>query len=139
MREKDDLDLLLDSALATYADPGPESGLEDRVLATLSAARSSGERRRLFGSPRRRWLPWAIAVPVVTCLLALWLSIGRTVHAPTTQLAVQRERSTKPSLGAQESSRPSAVAMRPSGAKVPSRTSALRPRTRGPARGRRPS
>ena len=32
MPEKDDLDRLLDSALSTYADPGPESGLEERVL-----------------------------------------------------------------------------------------------------------
>ena len=46
MREKDDLDLLIDSALATYADPGPDSGLEDRVLVTLAAVRTETPRER---------------------------------------------------------------------------------------------
>ena len=44
MREKDDLDLLIDSALATYADPGPDSGLEDRLLVGLSAVRTETHR-----------------------------------------------------------------------------------------------
>jgi hypothetical protein len=111
MREKDDLDLLLDSALATYADPGPESGLEDRVLAGLQAARASEERRRWFEMPRSWWLPGTIAVPVAVCLLVLWLSIGRTVHGPSTQqqLARQPDRSQKPSLTMKRTAQPSAV------------------------------
>jgi hypothetical protein len=84
MREKDDLDLLLDSALTTYADPGPDSGLEQRVLSAMAAAQTAGERRRL-GRPRRWWPAWAIAVPVAACLLVLWLSIPRSVHAPSIQ------------------------------------------------------
>ena len=43
MPEKDDLDLLLDSALATYADPGPESASRrSRTQCTQSGTRSRG-------------------------------------------------------------------------------------------------
>ena len=82
MPDQDELDLLLDSALSTYADPGPDSGLEHRVLAAIDVARHSGERPRVFAKTRR-WLPWAIAVPVAAGLLLLWLSIPKSVHAPT--------------------------------------------------------
>ena len=78
MREKDDLDLLIDSALATYADPGPDSGLEDRVLVTLAAVRTNTSRVRTHW--RRRWLPWAVAIPIAAGLLFLWLSPAR--HKP---------------------------------------------------------
>jgi hypothetical protein len=80
MREKDDLDLLIDSALATYADPGPDSGLEDRVLVTLAAVRTDTvrERRRW----RMRWLPWAVAIPIAAGLLFLWLSPRRDKPLP---------------------------------------------------------
>jgi hypothetical protein len=77
-----DLDRLLDSALATYADPGRDSGLEGRVLAALATARteSSGPI-----APRRwRWLPWMIAIPVAASLILLWIFAStRVVHAPT--------------------------------------------------------
>jgi hypothetical protein len=86
MPEKDKLDLLLDSALSTYADPAARPGLEERVLAALDEARRSRARAGVF-TPRRRWLPWAIAVPVVVCLL-VWLLIGKNAHAPSTQPAV---------------------------------------------------
>lgn len=82
MPEKDELDLLLDSALATYADPGPDAGLEHRVLAAMEAARHPAERPRVF-TKTRRWLPWAVAVPIAAGLLLLWLSIPKPVHAPT--------------------------------------------------------
>jgi hypothetical protein len=80
MREKDDLDLLIDSALATYADPGPGSKLEDRVLVTLAAVRTDTvrERRRW----RTRWLPWAVAIPIAAGLLFLWLSPRRDKPLP---------------------------------------------------------
>jgi hypothetical protein len=81
MREKDDLDLLLDSALATYADPGPDSGLENRVLAALSAVQS--EPRTVITLRSRRWLPWAIAVPIAASLLLLWLLIAHHRQLPT--------------------------------------------------------
>jgi hypothetical protein len=72
MREKDDLDLLIDSALSTYADPGRDSGLEDRVLVTLAPVRTATPSVR--GGWRRRWLPWAVALPIAAGLLILWLS-----------------------------------------------------------------
>lgn len=81
MPEKDALDLLLDSALATYADPGDNAGLEQRVLAAVAASRAE---QAAAVKPRRRWLPWAIAIPVAAGLLILWLS-EKTVHAPSTQ------------------------------------------------------
>jgi hypothetical protein len=83
MREKDDLDLLIDSALATYADPGPDSGLEDRVLVTLAAVRTKTlrERRRW----RTRWLPWAVAIPIAAGLLFLWLSPRRDKPLPASE------------------------------------------------------
>ncbi len=115
MPEKDELDLLLDSALATYADPGPDSGLEQRVLAGLEAARKSGERSGGFAG-RRRWLPWIIAVPAAAGLLILWLSNARIVRVPATQppSALQANRSQPSSPGS--SSTPQQE--RPSGAKA---------------------
>jgi hypothetical protein len=83
MPEKDELDLLLDSALATYADPGPDSGLEQRVLAGLEAARKSGESPRAFAGTRR-WLPWAIALPLAASLL-LWIAMEQFRHSPLVQ------------------------------------------------------
>ena len=80
MREKDDLDLLIDSALATYADPGPDSGLEDRVLVTLAAVRS--ETPQVLGRWRRRWLPWSVALPIAAGLLLLWLPPRRDKPLP---------------------------------------------------------
>ncbi len=120
MPEKDDLDRLLDSALATYADPGPESGLEERVLKTLQAERTAGERRRWFEAPRSRWLPWAVTVPIAVCLVVLWISIGRTVRAPSTQqqIAALPDRSQKPSLTVQKTTQPTAVKGGPAGAKA---------------------
>jgi hypothetical protein len=85
MPDKDDLDLLLDSALATYADPdpdsGPESGLAQRVLLSLTAVRAAAEGRRHATKPRR-WLAWAVAVPLAASLL-LWIGIGRFSHPPS--------------------------------------------------------
>lgn len=82
MPEKDQLDRLLDAGLATYADPGPNSGLEQRMLAALAATYAE---HVTPAKPRPRWLPWAIAIPVAAGLLILWISIGKTVHAPSTQ------------------------------------------------------
>lgn len=80
MLEKDDLDLLLDSALRTYADPGPDAGLDQRVLARLSAETAS--------APRRRWLPWAwlpwgVALPAAACLLLFVFSGPKTTNSPS--------------------------------------------------------
>lgn len=87
MREKDDLDVLLNSALASYADAGADSGLEKRVLAALEDTRSSPQHNPFFAT-RKRWLPWAIALPVAACLL-LWIAIVNFKQTPSmkTQLA----------------------------------------------------
>ena len=98
MREKDELDLLLDSALSTYADPGRDSGLEERVLAALSAARESKQRDRFIAPPRRRWLPWVIALPAAACLLLLWLATSRIKHVPSTETQQARQVNQAPAL-----------------------------------------
>jgi hypothetical protein len=111
MRDKDNLDLLLDSALATYADPGSGSGLEERVIAALAARAETPTRIALR---RWRWLPWAIAIPVAVCVILLWiLASTRVVREPST-LPQQASRSVEPqspSVQGQEIRE-----MRPSGA-----------------------
>ena len=80
MREKDELDTLLDAALVTYADPGPDSGLEQRVLACVS-----GENFAVSTpTPRRRWLPWGIALAAASCLLLfVVISAQKRIHPPS--------------------------------------------------------
>jgi hypothetical protein len=69
------LDLLLRSALATYAEPASDSDLVNRILVRVSA--ESGP------APARRWLPWAIALPVAAGLLALAFLFGSgQMHMP---------------------------------------------------------
>jgi hypothetical protein len=58
-------DHLLQSALNTYADPGQDSGLAQRVLAHVAAECAPKQ--------TRRWLPWAFALPVAACLIVLML------------------------------------------------------------------
>lgn len=73
MPENDPLDRLIDSALATYADPSPGLALVQRALARVAA--EGGHART------HRWLPWAIALPVATGLLILiMLSGSKPVH-----------------------------------------------------------
>jgi hypothetical protein len=123
MRDKDDLDLLLDSALATYADPGTEGGLERRVLAALSAARDSDGRKGSAEKPRGRWLPWAVALPVAACLILVWvLASTRVVHAPTQpQQARPSEEATSesPRVPLDRPAPAIPLKMHPSGAKAP--------------------
>ena len=78
MCDDDNLDQLLDAALSTYADPGPDSGLQERVLAHLAVARATTAeppisvtllRPGKSSANRRRWLPWAVALPAAACLL----------------------------------------------------------------------
>jgi hypothetical protein len=67
MRENNDLELLLDAALKTYADSAASPDLEERILARIQT--------RMAAEPaiatRRRWLPWVIALPVAAGLLLL--------------------------------------------------------------------
>jgi hypothetical protein len=74
MREKDDLDLLLDSALSSYADAQADSGLEKRILARVTDARASLTNAP---TPRRRWLAWAFALPMAACLVLLVFTVNK--------------------------------------------------------------
>jgi hypothetical protein len=68
-------DLLLRSALATYAEPTSDSDLVDRILVRVAAESAP--------APVRRWLPWDIALPVAVGLLALAFLFGsRQMHMP---------------------------------------------------------
>ena len=80
MRENDELDRLIDSALSTYGDPGPDSGLDQRVLVRISSARAS---TRVAHAPRRRWVLWAIGLPAAACLLLFFLAGPKTAPPPT--------------------------------------------------------
>lgn len=79
MRENDDLDLLLDSALKTYAESEASPSLEQRILARIAAEPSV--------APRPRWHPWAIAVPLAACLLLVVLFMSQK-HRALNQIAV---------------------------------------------------
>ena len=75
MPERDELDLQIKQALTSYADPGRESGLEERILARITAEGAP--------APQRRWLPWAIALPVAAGLLVLLLLSAHRKAEPT--------------------------------------------------------
>jgi hypothetical protein len=77
MRDRDDLDQLIDSALASYAEP--RSGLERRTLARISEEKSR--------SSRRRWL-LAFALPLTASLLFLGYLIPRTTPPKRDQVAM---------------------------------------------------
>lgn len=87
MRENDDLDLLLDSALKTYAESEARPSLEKRILARIAAEPSV--------APRTRWLPWAIALAACLLLFVLFMShqhrepnqTALTPSAPSSPLA----------------------------------------------------
>jgi hypothetical protein len=69
MPEDRELDQLIDSALSTYAEP--RTGLEASVLANLAADTSKPE------PTRRRWLPWAIALPIAACIVLMLMLYPR--------------------------------------------------------------
>lgn len=97
-----EFDLLLRSALNTYADPGSDLDLAQQILARV-AAESAGRQTR-------RWLPWAIAVPVAAGLLILiMLSGSKPMHRVadgTSQARVLQSPSTNVSGG-----RPSSISL----------------------------
>lgn len=71
---RDQLDRLLDSALASYADPGLDSGLERRMLNRIASEAAS--------APRRRWLPWGMALPIAAGLLLFLVLFYRGANHP---------------------------------------------------------
>lgn len=66
----DDLDRLLDAALAKYAQVEPRAGLESRVLATLHA-----ERLRV---PQRAWWRWSVAGAVTAVVIVVVILVWRS-------------------------------------------------------------
>jgi hypothetical protein len=84
MRNKDELDKMIDAALATYGDPGADD-LEVRVL--------RGVRLRLVSEskPRRlRWLACSAALAAAACVLALVFFISRPAMKPVNNAHTQQ-------------------------------------------------
>jgi hypothetical protein len=73
MNDRDELDLLLDSALATYIDAEAKPGLAQRIL----AATSQCEPRR----PAFRWL--AVAVPALAAVLVVAMLWRQHADSPS--------------------------------------------------------
>lgn len=86
MRDNDELDSLLDKALATYGDPGVGPDLAERVLAFV---RPKHGRRR-----PDKWLPWAVGVPALALLLLAVLFLAR--HSEPRASESSMVESTKP-------------------------------------------
>jgi hypothetical protein len=77
MPDREDLDLQLDAALATYADPEAPPHLAEQILAAIAPARPAAQTRPV--APRRRWTTWAIAIPAFAALLlAVFLPLRRS-------------------------------------------------------------
>lgn len=98
MHEKDDLDLLLDAAVRTYADDSTPSGLEARVVARIAGAGGSARQARWS---RRRWFRWALAVPAAACILifltALWWRAAKAPKSDATGDSIPTYRTDQPS------------------------------------------
>jgi len=85
----DQLDELLDSALATYAEP--RTGLEQRILARVEQARFSR------GTPWRRWLGWGLAATLAASLLLYFeVSGGWHRRMNAEQTAPRQEQAASP-------------------------------------------
>jgi hypothetical protein len=75
-KKQDELDTILDAALAKYAAADPRTGLEDRVLAHLRAERTR--------TPAPAWRRWSVAaaLAVVVVAVALALRPGKVTTHP---------------------------------------------------------
>src|SRR5579864_2075919 len=93
--EQDQLDRMLDAALAKYAVAEPRAGLEERVLANLRA-----EQARDADHAWARWSAIAVVAAVVVVMLALTLRSVRPSHPvvashPSTPMPAPKERGTE--------------------------------------------
>lgn len=83
MSDRDNIDRLLDSALATYAEPS--SGLEERVLNALGVEQLAAPAKpKHTAFPLRRWVPWTVGLAAAGSLL-LVLSVHYYESRPGTQ------------------------------------------------------
>jgi hypothetical protein len=105
MREEEDLDLLINSALSSYGDPGPDSGLEVRVLARVSNAAAPTK----FKAPktRLRWL-WLLTLPAFSYLLFFAFLTKTPQHQMTRTLQPEQ-----PAVSANRIEPPPAVPSKP--------------------------
>lgn len=71
---EDELDCLLDAALAKYVDADPRPGLENRVLANLRCGQSS----------TNPWWRWGLAAALAAILIVLVSSLRSNRSHPTT-------------------------------------------------------
>lgn len=97
MPDERELDNLLDAALSSYAEP--DAHLENRVLAHLAATRASEP-----VPTRRRWLLWAIALPLAACVILLTVLSLRPNHQPAVEQA--RRETVAPAQMAHENAPP---------------------------------
>ena len=104
MPDRDEIDQLLDAAIASYAEP--RFGLEQRMLARIAEEREAG--KTALG---RSWLPWASAVPVAATLLFLFLAGPKMMHRSQPQPMASRNSTwlqPRPHLEAVPEGRPAA-------------------------------
>jgi hypothetical protein len=67
MHDKDELDRMIDAALASYGEAGDE--VSERVLRVVERRIAQEHAPR-----RRRWLPWAAALAAAACVLAFFVA-----------------------------------------------------------------
>jgi hypothetical protein len=107
-----EFDLLIRSSLETYADPGPDSGLAQRVLARIATE----EERTRRTNRARRMIRWAVALPLAACLIiAIVLAGLRNLHKSadhTNQARVTLPKPTDASQSAAIANSPSVRARR---------------------------
>ena len=99
-----DLDRLLDSALSTYSTPAAD--FEERLLHSIAKAAQPAP------APRRRWLPWAIALPAAACLLIALVVFLDARRPRTTSIQQAHNVPAAPVVATPEKSEPTQVAIR---------------------------
>jgi hypothetical protein len=71
----DDLDRVLDAALAKYAAVEPRTGLEERVLANLRSVKATGA--------HGAWWRWSLAAVAVAAILLVAITLAWRSHTPS--------------------------------------------------------
>jgi hypothetical protein len=120
-----EFDLLVRSSLETYADPGPDSGLAERVLARVAAEGARERTRR--AKQTHGVIRWAIALPVAACLIVAIVLAGlKTPHNSPDhidQARVTTPRSTDTGRGGPNAIPPSITARRDEALRPPRHSS----------------
>ena len=77
MHDSDELDFIIDRALASYGDAGTDNDLTERML-----ARVQQRTHATHETVQRRWLPWVAGLAAAACALAVIFGGVWTKHAP---------------------------------------------------------